>query len=429
MITVSLKPDLVALVKSEDWWACWLGVLLFGLSLLGMISAVPKPNLWVVNPVDALSVDGVVSYVVWMVILGLFVALSIRSIEGELSTFVPSFFVFAVLGLVAQVLSKQLYVNAYGLEYVLWALIIGLIISNTVGVPKFFQPAVRTELYIKIGLVLLGAEILFSRILNLGIQGLLLAWGVTPLVLFLMYKYGTAILKLDKTLTVLLAAATSVCGVSAAIAVAAATRARKELLTLTISISLLSTVILLVGLPALIRLARIDFVVGGAWIGGTVDSTGAVVAAGELLNEQAMEVATVIKLIQNVLIGVIAFVVAFLWVTRVDKASDDTPGLVQIWYRFPKFIVGFVVLSLLSSFVILPIVGEARSTNILGVTGGIRTFLFAVAFLSIGLETSFKNLRSQISGGKPIQLYVAGQSLNLLITLIVAWVLFGWWQI
>jgi uncharacterized membrane protein YadS len=230
---------------------------------------------------------------------------------------------------------------------------------------------------------------------------------------------------LDKTLTILIAAATSVCGVSAAIAVAAATKAKKELLTLTISISLLSTVILLVGLPAIIKTTGINYIVGGAWIGGTVDSTGAVVAAGELLDQQAMEVATVIKMIQNVLIGVIAFVVALLWVTNIERRSNDKPSLVEVWYRFPKFIIGFTSLSLISSFVMTPIMGEATSNNILRLTGGIRTFLFAVAFLSIGLESDFKSLKKQIRGGKPVRLYVAGQSLNIILTLIFAWLLFG----
>jgi uncharacterized integral membrane protein (TIGR00698 family) len=311
------------------------------------------------------------------------------------------------------------------LEYVLWALIIGLLIANTIGIPRFIKPAIRTELYIKIGLVLLGAEILFSRILNLGIQGLVLAWGVTPIVLIVMYKFGTSFLKLDKTLTVLMSAATSVCGVSAAIAVAAATKAKKEFLTLVISISLLSTVILLVGLPSLIKLLGMDYLVGGAWIGGTIDSTGAVVAAGELLGEAAIEVATVIKLIQNVMIALIAFVIAFLWVTRVDKTSENKPGLIQIWYRFPKFIIGFVFLSILSSFIVLPMIGEGNLSEITRITGSMRTFLFAIAFLSIGLETDFRGLKRQISGGKPVYLYIVGQAFNIVLTLIFAWILFG----
>ena len=425
MISISIKSVFSTLIKSEDWWAVWAGLILFFVGFSGIITNVPKPTSWTINPLISFSIDSFISYLILTFILIVILSIALRIIQGKLSTFIPTFFIFSMLGLFAQVISKQSFMGTYGLEYVLWALVIGLIISNTVGVPNFLKPAIRTELFIKIGLVLLGAEILFSKILNLGIQGLILAWGVTPLVLVIMYKYGTSVLKLDKTLSVLMAAATSVCGVSAAIAVAAATKAKKELLTLTISISLLSTVILLVGLPALIRILGIDFVVGGAWIGGTVDSTGAVVAAGELLGEQAMEVATVIKLIQNVMIALIAFVIAFLWVTKIDNTSNEKPSLVQIWYRFPKFILGFIFLSIISSFVFLPIIGESSLTEILKITGSIRTYLFAVAFLSIGLETNFTSIKSQISGGKPVQLYIVGQSLNIIMTLLFAWILFG----
>ncbi|MFC1487599.1 YeiH family protein [Thermoproteota archaeon] len=425
MISISIKSVFSTLIKSEDWWAVWAGLILFFVGFSGIITNVPKPTSWTINPLISFSIDSFISYLILTFILIVILSIALRIIQGKLSTFIPTFFIFSMLGLFAQVISKQSFMGTYGLEYVLWALVIGLIISNTVGVPNFLKPAIKTELFIKIGLVLLGAEILFSKILNLGIQGLILAWGVTPLVLVIMYKYGTSVLKLDKTLSVLMAAATSVCGVSAAIAVAAATKAKKELLTLTISISLLSTVILLVGLPALIRILGIDFVVGGAWIGGTVDSTGAVVAAGELLGEQAMEVATVIKLIQNVMIALIAFVIAFLWVTKIDNTSNEKPSLVQIWYRFPKFILGFIFLSIISSFVFLPIIGESSLTEILKITGSIRTYLFAVAFLSIGLETNFTSIKSQISGGKPVQLYIVGQSLNIIMTLLFAWILFG----
>lgn len=427
VIKISLRAIFRTLIKSEDWWAVWLGLILFSIGFSGIIDSVPKPTSWTFNPLNSFSPSSFVSYLILTIILIVILSIAIKMIHGKLALFIPCFFLFSILGLVAQVISKQTFMGNYGLEYVLWALIIGLLVSNIFGVPDFLKPAIRTELFIKIGLVLLGAEILFSRILNLGVQGLILAWGVTPLVLVIMYRYGTSILKLDRTLSVLISAATSVCGVSAAIAVAAATKAKKELLTLTISISLLSTVILLVGLPALIRVIGLDFVVGGAWIGGTVDSTGAVVAAGELLGEQAMEVATVIKLIQNVMIALIAFVIAFVWVTKIDAKAGDKPGLIQIWYRFPKFILGFAFLSIFTSFIVLPMIGEGPLTEVLKITGSIRTYLFAVAFLSIGLETNFSNIRSQISGGKPIQLYVVGQFINIVITLIFSWILFGIW--
>jgi uncharacterized membrane protein YadS len=240
-----------------------------------------------------------------------------------------------------------------------------------------------------------------------------------------MYKYGTSILRLDKTLTILIAAATSVCGVSAAIAVAAATKAKKEYLTFTISLSLLSTAIMLIGLPTLIKALGIDYLVGGAWIGGTVDSTGAVVAAGELLSQEAMEVAAVVKLIQNIMISVITFIIALLWVTAIDSKDSTKPRPIEVWYRFPKFIIAFMALSLTSSFILTPIMEEVKVTSILKITGGIRTFLFAVAFLSIGLETDFKSLRKQISGGRPVQLYILGQAFNVILTFVAAWLLFG----
>jgi uncharacterized integral membrane protein (TIGR00698 family) len=351
--------------------------------------------------------------------------IGIKLMGASPAAFLPAFATLALLGFLAQIISQQAFLKSYGLEYVIWALIIGLVISNTVGLPVFLKSAVRTELYIKTGLVLLGTEILFSRILNLGIQGLILAWGVTPFVLYIMYRYGTAILKLDKTLAILIAAATSVCGVSAAIAVAAATKAKKDHLTLTISLSLVSTAVMLVGMPALIKALGLDYFIGGAWIGGTVDSTGAVVAAGELLNQEAMEVAAVVKLIQNVMIGVIAFVIALLWVTPVEDLQNTRPGPIEVWYRFPKFLVAFIALSFLSSFIVLPLMGEGQLSGILTVTKGIRTILFAIAFLSIGLETNFKSLRSQILGGRPVQLYLVGQAFNIILTLIAAWLLFG----
>jgi len=419
------KDSFKTLVKSDDWLACWYGLFLFIISLLGIINIVPRPKVWFQNPFEALSLEIASSYFLLTIILAVICAIGIMLMGGRPFTFFPAFLALSVLGLFAQIISKQTFIQAYGLEYVLWALIIGLVISNVFRLPNFLKPAVQTELYIKTGLVLLGSEILFSRILNLGVQGLILAWGVTPIVIYFMYKYGTSFLKLDKTLTILIASATSVCGVSAAIAVAAATKAKKEFLTLTISLTLISTVIMLVGLPAFIKAVGLNYIIGGAWIGGTVDSTGAVVAAGELLSHQAMEVATVVKLIQNVMIGIIAFVIALLWVTNVEVSSNTKPSLVEVWYRFPKFVIAFMALSLISSFIVTPIIGEMMLDNVLKITGGIRTFLFAIGFLTIGLESDFKSLKKQIFGGRSVQLYIAGQSFNVVLTFIVAWILFG----
>jgi uncharacterized membrane protein YadS len=217
-----------------------------------------------------------------------------------------------------------------------------------------------------------------------------------------------------------------VCGVSAAIAMAAASKAKKEHLTVTISMSLIFTVLMLVGMPLLIKAVEMNQIVGGAWIGGTIDSSGAVVAAGELLGEEAMEVAIVIKMIQNMMIGLLAFVIAVIWVMRIERDhTADRPSVLDIWYRFPKFILGFIVLSLVSSFIINPMIGKTAFSSILEVTKSLRTYFFSMAFVCIGLETGFKELGENIGGRGPLKLYLLGQSLNIVLTLFFAFFLFG----
>jgi len=322
------------------------------------------------------------------------------------------------------VLGAQTTLKAYGLSYPLWALLIGLTIANTVGVPKWMKPGVRTELYIKCGLVVLGAEILFSRIMALGPYGLVIAWVVTPIVLYVMYLYGTRTLKMDRQLTLPIAAATSVCGVSAAIATGAACRAKKDYITIAVGQTLIFTVLMMVVMPALCRIFGFSELVSGAWIGGTVDSTGAVPASGELVGPLAMEAAVTIKMIQNVLIGIIAFAIAMIWVTRFEKAPEVMkPSPWEIWFRIPKFIVGFLVASLVFSFVLIPIMGDETVSGILKFSKVFRDEFFVLAFVSIGLDSNFRELAKYFTGGKPLNLYWVGQIFNILLTLLVAWLL------
>ncbi len=190
--------------------------------------------------------------------------------------------------------------------------------------------------------------------------------------------------------------------------------------------SMIFTVLMMVFMPVIAKLLGLQAAVAGAWLGGTIDSTGAVVAAGALLGEEAERVAAVIKMIQNILIGLIAFFVAVFWVTRVDRdPTAPRPSLMEVWYRFPKFILGFVLTSMVFSFVVVPGVGEAQTGDILDASKVVRGWLFCLAFVAIGLESNFKDLANQLVGGKPIILYIVGQSFNILLTLLVAWLVFG----
>ena len=144
--------------------------------------------------------------------------------------------------------------------------------------------------------------------------------------------------------------------------------------------------------------------IGGAWIGGTVDSTGAVVLAGQALGDLGGQVAALVKMIQNILIGFIALGIALFFTTKVDRAADGRPvGVGEIWQRFPKFILGFLAASLVFSFVLQPTCGVDATNGIIKHLKEFQNWAFALAFTSIGLETNFKELCGQVQGGRPFQ--------------------------
>ena len=415
------------LLAKEDWWAIWLGALLIAGVATSLVTSVPGVGRWSASPFEGFAGGRALGLFALGLGLTVLTALSVRVMGGATRRHVTGFVAIFALAVFAYACAQQTSVRAAGFGYAFWALGLGLLIANTAGTPEWIKPALRSELYIKTGLVLLGAEILFGNILTLGVPGLFVAWVVTPTVIIFMYQFGTRVLKMQsRALVIVIAAATSVCGVSAAIAVAAAARAKKEELTLAVGMSLIFTVAMMVVMPLGVRAVGLDPIVGAAWIGGTVDATGAVVAAGAILGEQAEQIAAVVKMVQNTLIGVVAFLVAVFWVTRVENSGDNsTPRAMEVWYRFPKFILGFVGASLVFSFVFTPALGAGRVEEILDLTSDFRGWLFCLAFVSIGLESSFRELGRQSGGGRPIQLYLVGQTFNLVLTLVAAYLAFG----
>ena len=365
-----------------------------------------------------------------MVITGVFFSIG-RLVMGEnISKFLIGFVGVFLVAVLAYTLTAQSGIKSIGFGYPLWAIAIGMLISNTIGTPKWIEPAVQTEYYIKTGLVLLGAEILFGKILSIGVPGIFVAWIVTPIVLTTTYFFGQKIVKMpSKTLNVTISSDMSVCGVSAAIATAAACRAKKEELTLAVGLSMVFTSIMMIAMPAFITATGMHHVLGGAWMGGTIDATGAVAAAGAFLSDTAMYVAATIKMIQNVLIGLVAFVVALIWTTKIDKQAGQDVGMIEIWFRFPKFVLGFIAASIFFSLLYGSFGKDAGYTLLEhgAIRGGSRIFrgwFFCLAFSSIGLATNFRELKSYFKGGKPLILYVCGQSFNLVLTLLMAYIMF-----
>lgn len=455
-----IETDTTAKRISDDWLAILCAAVLLLVSFAAVWSAqsesskgervklvsplkswVGKPAKWSESPLDSFASDSTAAIFSqpWVGIIGAFLALGIlfslaKSWQGENGRkFFVGFIGVFLLATIAYVFAANAVAKAYNLEYALWALGIGLLISNTVGTPRWLTPAARTEFFIKTGLVLLGAEVLMSRLMALGLPGVCVAWVVTPIVLISTYWFGQRVLKLEsRSLNMVISADMSVCGVSAAIASAAACKAKKEELSLAIGMSLSFTVVMMVILPIVIKAIGLGEYVGGAWLGGTIDSTGAVAAAGAVLGDKALEVAATVKMIQNILIGVAAFGIATYWVTHVEPGeekgeSGKRPGLSEIWIRFPKFILGFIAASIVFSILhgTMENGPEFVTAIIKGSSKTFRGWLFCLAFVSIGLETRVKELAKHVKGGKPVLLYLCGQTLNLILTLAMAYLMFG----
>jgi uncharacterized membrane protein YadS len=220
----------------------------------------------------------------------------------------------------------------------------------------------------------------------------------------------------------MLASAVSICGVSAAIATSGAIQGDSKKLSYVISLVLITAIPMMLLMPYAAHWLGLSQEVTGAWLGGSIDTTGAVVASGTLVGETALKISTIVKFSQNVLLGVAAFAISMYWTyTQHPNATEPgaKPTLGVIWERFPKFVLGFVAASLLFSFVLSPETTEA-------VKGGLKSaqgWWFALAFTSIGLETNFKDLFKH-ENKKPLYAFLLAQTFNIFITLLIASLLF-----
>lgn len=422
----------------EDWQAIWIGFIIILFACIAVLTkafdfSAVKFSTWAVGEAGATKAVPLAQQlgawafwrklIVTVVVLGTLFTLGVKLQGGSVKKYIPAFLGLFVIALVVRFVSAEFTLNRY-LEWAFWALLIGLLISNTVGVPDWLKPAIKTEFYIKTGLVIMGFSVLFSNIAKFGLYGLGIAWIVTPIVILFMWWLGTKVLKMDnKLLVITLASATSVCGTSAAIATGAASGAKKDDLSIAISISIIFTILMMVFEPMIIKASGMTQLMGGALIGGTVDSTGAVVLAGNALGPEAEQAAVLVKSIQNILIGFIAFFVAVFFATRVDKNSDKKVGTGEIWNRFPKFILGFFAASLIASFIIQPLCGSGAVKEINGVLDQYKNWAFVLAFTSIGLDTNFKEIAKQMQGGKVLWLYIIGQTFNIALTFFAVWFL------
>ena len=416
--------------STARWWQNedWLAVL----AALPILIAVAKgwspkmPALGWSGAADATKAFSADNFAVSGVLLALFLGISVLALAASLGKRIGAFLcgavVVFVLGWLSQWIAGYAGIKAWGLEYVVFALGLGMLWSHTVPVPGWLREAVRTEFFIKVGIVLLGATILLPEMMKAGLPGLVQAALVIPVVWYVCYFFARK-LKVDDEFGVMLSTAVSICGVSAAIAACGAIQGDRKKLSYVTSIVLLCAVPMMILMPWAIKFMGLSEAVGGAWIGGTLDTSGSVAAATEQVGKDATKIGVIVKLSQNVLIGVAAFILSIWWTMRGGKdgaSKKEKPSVGIIWERFPKFVIGFVIASVVFSYFVPTAVAEAASKPL----KGLREVWFAAAFVCIGLETRLGELFN-LGGGRPALAFLGGQIFNIAWTLILALWLFG----
>jgi len=415
---------------TEDWWAVIIGG---GLIAAILVIAIASPGFKFTTPVyqwaDTNDLSGkVLALNNLLLIAGIgLVFLIISSIAislsgGSTGKFIKGFALIFVLGIVSLIIAGNKTINYYGIEYVVFALISGLLIGNLTTLPQWLKEAARSEFFIKTGLVILGTSILFTEILQAGLPGILQAVVVVAVVWFFS-MWLSRLLKVDDEFGVILASAVSICGVSAAIVAAGAINGDKKKLSYVTSLVLLVAIPMMIVLPYAVKSLGLSDMVAGAWLGGTLDTTASVTAAAQLVGPVAVKAGVIVKFSQNVLIGVAALFIAAWWTMKKDpsaKASTEGKGASIVWERFPKFVLGFLAASLLFSFLI----PTDTTKQVAGILNSLRTVWFALAFVAIGLEARFSDL-VKTQGGRPALVFIGAQIFNIAWTLLWAYLLFG----
>jgi uncharacterized integral membrane protein (TIGR00698 family) len=436
------------LIRKEDWWAIWIGLGLVAVAVALFVNGASikwiavAPQKWS-HPADIIAQlrqhggQYAALFVLWAAAFGIgAAALGIR-----LSRYLPAFLILYVAAGAIYFLGLWDQSAHYNLEPPLVALGLGLVISNSVGVPRWLDPGLRVEFYIKTGIVLLGAGLPLTLIAWAGPVAIVQA-AIVSLTTFGVIYFSAVRLGLDRRLAATLGTGGAVCGVSGAIAVGGAVGAKKEHVSIAISLVVVWAVVMIFVLPLTARSLGLSTGVAGAWIGTSEFADAAGIAAAQTYGgyagnvpgiagnpDAAVTAFTLMKVIgRDMWIGVWAFVLSLIATTRWEKTGvQGRTGAGEIWRRFPKFVLGFVVASAIVALLSRGYsYAEYKKDVLPGLVAplqALRTWAFTFAFLSIGLTTRLREFASV--GARPFYAFTIGVVVNVAVGYALSTEVFG----
>jgi uncharacterized integral membrane protein (TIGR00698 family) len=414
--------------RREDTWAIFiaLGLVMvvtvaffLGASRLVSATALTFPTWTGAAKVTAtLRANPIALLALFAVFLAAFSAAS-SVIGWNVAEYAAGFGVLFVFSVVVTILGSNAVLKEWQLETPLLALVVGMVLGNLATLPDWFQSALRTEFYVKVGIVLMGATLPFTIILQAGPLAILQATIVAVSTFVAIYLAATRLFALDPRFAATLGAGGSICGVSASIAIGGACRAEKGHVSVAISMVILWAIAMIFLLPFASRALGLAPGVAGAWIGTSefADAAG-FAAAATMGDERAIKTFTLMKVVgRDMFVGIWALVVAFLAVTRWDRTTAEKRERVdagEIWRRFPKFIIGFIVASVVVTFILASVdskIGTQYSKDAIGPLKTLRGWAFTWTFLSIGFTTRFRELTR--FGWRPFAAFAVGVLVNV----------------
>jgi uncharacterized integral membrane protein (TIGR00698 family) len=431
------------LYRKDDWWAIWIGLGLVAVAIalfanggsIKWIAVAPQKWTHLADVAAQLQAHGrqyAGLFVLWSASLGLgAAALGIR-----LSRFLPAFLVLYVVAGAIYFLGLWDQAAHYNLEPPLVALGLGLLISNTAGVPRWLEAGLRVEFFIKTGIVLLGASLPLTLIAWAGPVAIVQA-AIVSLVTFGVIYVAAVRLGLDRRLAATLGTGGAVCGVSGAIAIGGAVGAKKEHVSVAISLVVVWAIVMIFVLPLAARSLHLPTGVAGAWIGTSEFADAAGLAAAQTYGgyagnvpgitgnaDAAVSAFTLMKVIgRDIWIGVWAFVLSFIATTRWERTgvqSKSDAG--EIWRRFPKFVLGFLLASAVVTLVSKGYDYAAYKKDVVpslvAPLQALRTWAFTFAFLSIGLTTKVREFASV--GARPFYAFTIGVAVNVALGFVLS---------
>lgn len=424
------------LFKKEDYWAVWIGLgITFAAILLWMSGSTYMK--WVAISVPAFDdfskpmaylgshLGGLIGlYVLLTIIFGF----ALKILGHKVKDFIIGFTIIFILCVAVTVLGSWNVMKALNLEAPLLALAVGLVLGNLVKMPKWMDSSLRTEFFVKTGIVLMGATLPFTLIIQSGPAAFAQATVIAVTTYLTIYWAGTRFFGLDNRFAATLAAGGSICGVSASIAIGGSVKAEKQHVSVAISLVVVWALVMVFILPIMIKAFGIPSGPAGAWIGTSEFADAAGMAAAASINEQAIKTFTLMKVVgRDMFVGIWCFIMAFISVTKWEKREDGTkPNAGEIWTRFPKFVLGFFVASFIITFLVSSVdavSAKAIDNSIIGPIKTLRGWAFNLTFVCIGLTTRFKELTSV--GWKPFAAFTTGVLVNVPLGYILSVLVMG----